>query len=129
MRTPLHDTSWCHTVGYLSPLLSFVAIAGHLGGDVPDVAGIVDAVLARRAEFTALAQTVSGCERLLAVASGLDEIAARELSLKVEEGVPPEYNQLRHDLLLALRPLVSLAPEAGGPRLDLGQVEFGDGEA
>src|SRR5215813_5246243 len=27
--TPLHDTSWCHTVGYLSPLLAFTAIAGH----------------------------------------------------------------------------------------------------
>jgi glutamine---fructose-6-phosphate transaminase (isomerizing) len=86
VRTPLHDASWCHTVGYLSPLLSFVAIAGHLGGDVPDVAGIVDAVLARRADFGALAGTVAGCERLLAVGSGLDEIAARELSLKVEEG-------------------------------------------
>jgi fructoselysine-6-P-deglycase FrlB-like protein len=87
VRTPLHDTSWCHTVGYLSPLLSFVAIAGHLGGEVPDVAGIVGAVLDRRADFTALARRVAGCERLLAVASGLDEIAARELALKIEEGV------------------------------------------
>jgi glutamine---fructose-6-phosphate transaminase (isomerizing) len=87
VRTPLEDASWCHTVGYLSPLLSFVAIAGHLGADVPDVAGIVDAVLARRADFAALAQKVVSCERLLAVASGLDEIAARELSLKIEEGV------------------------------------------
>ena len=87
VRTPLEDASWCHTVGYLSPLLSFVAIAGHLGGEVPDVAGIVDAVLARRGDFTALAQRVAGCESLLAVASGRDEVAARELSLKIEEGV------------------------------------------
>jgi fructoselysine-6-P-deglycase FrlB-like protein len=86
VRTPLHDASWCHTVGYLSPLLSFVAIAGHLGGEVPEVAGIVDAVLARRADFAALAQRVAGCERLIAVASGLDEITAREISLKIEEG-------------------------------------------
>jgi fructoselysine-6-P-deglycase FrlB-like protein len=86
VRTPLHDASWCHTVGYLSPLLSFVAIAGHLGGEVPDVAGIVDAVLGRRPDFAALARTVAGCERLLAVAAGLDEIAAREVALKIEEG-------------------------------------------
>ena len=26
--TPLHDTSWCHTVGYLSPLLAFHGMAG-----------------------------------------------------------------------------------------------------
>jgi glutamine---fructose-6-phosphate transaminase (isomerizing) len=87
VRTPLEDASWCHTVGYLSPLLSFVAIAGHLGAQTPDVAGIVDAVLARRPDFTGLAEQVAGCERLLAVASGYDEIAARELSLKIEEGV------------------------------------------
>jgi fructoselysine-6-P-deglycase FrlB-like protein len=87
VRTPLEDRSWCHTVGYLSPLLTFVAIAGHLGGAVPDVTGIVDAVLARRADFAALAQQVAKCERLIAVASGLDEIAARELALKIEEGV------------------------------------------
>jgi fructoselysine-6-P-deglycase FrlB-like protein len=87
VRTPLEDSSWCHTVGYLSPLLSFVAIAGHLGGEVPDVAGIIDAVLARRADFTEMATRLAGCGRLIAVGSGLDEIAARELSLKIEEGV------------------------------------------
>ena len=26
--TPLVDTSWCHTVGYVSPLLALTAIAG-----------------------------------------------------------------------------------------------------
>jgi glucosamine--fructose-6-phosphate aminotransferase (isomerizing) len=87
VRTPLEDTSWCHTVGYVSPLLCFVAIAGHLGAPVPDVAGIVDAVIARRDELRAAAQTLAGCERLLAVGSGLDEINAREVALKIEEGL------------------------------------------
>src|SRR3954469_10413049 len=27
VTTPLVDTSWCHTVGYVSPLLAFTAIA------------------------------------------------------------------------------------------------------
>jgi fructoselysine-6-P-deglycase FrlB-like protein len=87
VRTPLHDTSWCHTVGYVSPLLSFVAIAEHLGAAVPDVAGIVDAVIARRDDFKAHASALAGCERLLAVGSGVDEINAREIALKIEEGV------------------------------------------
>jgi glutamine---fructose-6-phosphate transaminase (isomerizing) len=83
IRTPLTDTSWCHTVGYLSPLLAFVAIAG--AGI--DARGIVEDVLARRAELAEAAQTVSGVERLLVVASGADEVTARELALKIEEGV------------------------------------------
>jgi fructoselysine-6-P-deglycase FrlB-like protein len=87
VRTPLHDTSWCHTVGYISPLLSFVAIAGHLGVDVPDVPGILEAVMARRDDFKGHAQTLAGCERLLAVGSGVDEVNAREVALKIEEGV------------------------------------------
>jgi fructoselysine-6-P-deglycase FrlB-like protein len=87
VRTPLHDTSWCHTVGYMSPLLSFVAIAGHLGAPIPDVAGIVDAVLARRDDFKHAARTLLSCERLLAVGSGVDEVNAREIALKIEEGV------------------------------------------
>src|SRR3954453_18755821 len=28
VATPLRDRSWCHTVGYLSPLLAFTGIAG-----------------------------------------------------------------------------------------------------
>src|SRR3954454_3443738 len=70
IRTPLTDTSWCHTVGYLSPLLAFVAIAG--AGI--DARGIVEDVLARRAELAEAARTVGGAERLLVVASGADEV-------------------------------------------------------
>ena len=83
IRTPLTDRSWCHTVGYLSPLLAFTAIADAQ----VDAKGIVEAVLARRADFTAHAQTLVNAERLLVVASGADEVTARELALKIEEGV------------------------------------------
>src|SRR3954452_10319588 len=78
IRTPLTDTSWCHPVGYLSPLLAFVAIAG--AGI--DARGIVEAVLSRRARFAEAASELAGCERLLVVASGADEVTARELALK-----------------------------------------------
>src|SRR4051794_1398545 len=84
IRTPLEDRSWCHTVGYLSPLLAFTAIAGAR----VDAKGIVEAVLAGRADFTAHAQTLVRPERLLVVASGADEVTARELALKIEEGAP-----------------------------------------
>jgi glutamine---fructose-6-phosphate transaminase (isomerizing) len=83
--TPLHDTSWCHTVGYLSPLLAFTAIAGHL--DPAPVEAIVQGMIDRRPAITDAARLLSGSERLLIAASGVDEITARELALKIEEGV------------------------------------------
>src|SRR4051812_28231231 len=36
--TALVDTSWCHTVGYLSPVLALHAVAAHLGGARPSPA-------------------------------------------------------------------------------------------
>jgi glutamine---fructose-6-phosphate transaminase (isomerizing) len=89
LGTPLRDTSWCHTVGYVSPLLALHAVACHLAGTAPDAAaarGAIDAVLARREELRAAAERIAGCERILAVGSGADEIGARELALKIEEG-------------------------------------------
>src|SRR3954470_21662653 len=83
IRTPLTDTSWCHTVGYLSPLLAFTAIAG--AGI--DARAIVEDVLSRRERFAEAAAQLAGCDRLLVVAGGADEVTARELALKVEEGV------------------------------------------
>jgi glutamine---fructose-6-phosphate transaminase (isomerizing) len=76
--TPLRDRSWCHTVGYLSPLLALHAIAGE-----------VDVEAAQRAVADAprpSAEPLAGCERLLIVGSGCDEVTARELALKIEEG-------------------------------------------
>jgi fructoselysine-6-P-deglycase FrlB-like protein len=82
------DQSWCHTVGYLSPLLTATAVAGHLRGRQPEPdavrAALADgATGAARAEVgaTSLAASV----HLLVIASGADRPAARELALKVEE--------------------------------------------
>jgi glutamine---fructose-6-phosphate transaminase (isomerizing) len=89
LPTPLRDTSWCHTVGYVSPLLAFHAVAAHLAGAAPDAVAAraaIEGVLGRRAELRAAAARVAGSERLLAVGSGADEISARELALKIEEG-------------------------------------------
>jgi len=84
VRTPLVDRSWCHTVGYLSPLLAFAAMAGV--GDAAAVSALVEAVSARRPAFAADAARLAACERLVVVGGGADEVTARELALKVEEG-------------------------------------------
>jgi glucosamine--fructose-6-phosphate aminotransferase (isomerizing) len=83
VATPLRDRAWCHTVGYLSPVLAFHAMAG----PAPEAAArAVTAGIARRPRFAEDAARIAACERLLVVGSGADEITARELALKVEEG-------------------------------------------
>jgi fructoselysine-6-P-deglycase FrlB-like protein len=85
IATPLVDTSWCHTVGYVSPLLAFTAIAGT--ADATTCSRVIEGTLALRDRFAQAARTLVGCERLIVSGSGLDEITARELALKVEEGL------------------------------------------
>jgi glutamine---fructose-6-phosphate transaminase (isomerizing) len=87
--TGLVDTSWCHTVGYLSPVLALHAVAAHVGGAAPSPAparAAVEAVLRRREDLRDAASHLAACERLLAVGSGVDEVTVRELALKIEEG-------------------------------------------
>jgi fructoselysine-6-P-deglycase FrlB-like protein len=85
VATPLVDTSWCHTVGYVSPLLALTAIAG--AADATTASRVIEGTLALRATFAAAARILGGCERLIVTGSGLDEITARELALKIEEGL------------------------------------------
>jgi glucosamine 6-phosphate synthetase-like amidotransferase/phosphosugar isomerase protein len=87
--TPVRDRSWCHTIGYLSPVLAGAAVAGGLGM-VSDPAAaertLSDAIDTRPAIRT-VAGGLHGVEQYLTVGSGADRIAARELALKIEEGV------------------------------------------
>ena len=101
--TPLRDTSWCHTVGYVSPLLALYATAAHLAGAAPDAVAAreaMEAVAARRDELRAAARRISASERILAVGSGADEITARELALKIEEGTHVPVTPLGLEKLL-----------------------------
>lgn len=85
------DTSWCHTIGYLSPILAACAIAGHLTGRpirprfarIALAAGLADEEVARTEQ---LAARLADVDRLIVLGSGADRPAARELALKVEEG-------------------------------------------
>jgi fructoselysine-6-P-deglycase FrlB-like protein len=91
VATEEQDQSWCHTVGYLSPIVALAAVAGHLTARAvaPDaVRGLLAAGLAAPAVDGAerIATRLAGVERLIVVGSGADRAAARELVLKVEEG-------------------------------------------
>lgn len=82
------DQSWCHTVGYLSPVLAGAALAGLVGG-LPPEAGVIRDLLWEGTTRVDAAETIAaalaGMDRLLIVGSGTDLVAARELALKVEE--------------------------------------------
>jgi len=85
------DQSWCHTVGYLSPILAGAGIGAHLAGaalEAPAVASLLAAGLLTdaTAAITSLAVGLDGIDRLVVLGSGADRAAARELTLKAEEG-------------------------------------------
>ncbi len=108
LATGEQDQSWCHTVGYLSPIITAAALAGDLG-EAPLDPVVVRALLEASAQDSAaesVAAELAGCTRLLIVGSGIDYPAARELALKVEEGarLPASALQLetiRHGHLAA----------------------------
>ncbi|HEY8987772.1 MAG TPA: SIS domain-containing protein, partial [Candidatus Limnocylindrales bacterium] len=82
------DRSWCHTIGYLSPLLAGAAIGAHLSGRAVDPAAVRDLLAAGtqdEAGAERIAAVLADAKTLLTVGSGADRPAARELALKVEE--------------------------------------------
>jgi glutamine---fructose-6-phosphate transaminase (isomerizing) len=102
------DQSWCHTVGYVSPLVAAGVVADLLAGRNVDTAE-VGGLLARSADArsaTAVAAGLTGCARLIITGWDIDYVAARELALKIEEGarLPAVAHQLetvRHGHLAA----------------------------
>ena len=88
--TPLVDRSWCHTVGYLSPILAGAAIADAVAPSRLEATGLqsdLGAILASTEHSDSLARTLYGVDRLIITAAGHDRSPARELALKIEEGV------------------------------------------
>ena len=80
ITTPVHDDSWCHTVGYVSPILVGAALARELrieGVDGARAADLLDA---------SVDVTLPDVARVVVAGAGLDLITARELALKVAEG-------------------------------------------
>jgi fructoselysine-6-P-deglycase FrlB-like protein len=93
------DQGWCHTVGYLSPILAAAAVGAHLSGrplDGDAVAGLLAGGSRDEVGAFAIASRLADAAHLLVVASGADRPAGRELVLKVEEAswLPSAFRDL-----------------------------------
>jgi glutamine---fructose-6-phosphate transaminase (isomerizing) len=128
------DQSWCHTVGYLSPLLVGVVAASALSGqrlDARAIRALLDVSDDHRAA-AAVAAGLTGVDRVVVAGSGPDLVTARELALKISEGarLPSTAHQaetLLHGHLAAATRWTGLVlvrtdpngePEEIGPRID-----------
>ncbi|WP_186526243.1 SIS domain-containing protein [Leekyejoonella antrihumi] len=87
--TPIQDASYCHTVGYLSPMLGAMCIASSYRGESFPVAGVA-AYLKSLDEIasaaTRMGAALHGVRQVIAAGSLHDAVSARELSLKISEG-------------------------------------------
>ena len=89
VETGMADRSWCHTVGYLAPIVAAAAIAAEIRDvafEPEPLANLLEAALASDQPFDDLAVSIMGSEQVLVAGSGVDLVAARELALKIDEG-------------------------------------------
>lgn len=87
---PFADRSFCHTVGYLSPILVATAAGASLTGTAADATALeqhLELARATRDQADGVASGLHGVALHLTAGSGADAPAARELSLKIEEAV------------------------------------------
>jgi glutamine---fructose-6-phosphate transaminase (isomerizing) len=88
VTTGEQDQSWCHTVGYLSPLLVGVVLAARLAerpADAIAIRAVLDVTDDPHAAAS-VAAALAGADRLMVAGSGPDYVSARELALKIAEG-------------------------------------------
>ena len=96
------DQAWCHTVGYVSPLVAAVAVGAHLAKRPVDgdLGTALRDHLQAGVDRASIAESVAGRlgsnRPIIVVASGADRPAGRELVLKIEEGtwIPAAYRDL-----------------------------------
>jgi fructoselysine-6-P-deglycase FrlB-like protein len=93
------DRGWCHTVGYLSPLVAAAAVAAELSRhplDATELERILDAGASDTTAAEAIAANLADAGRLIVLGSGADRPAGRELVLKIEEAswLPSAFRDL-----------------------------------
>jgi fructoselysine-6-P-deglycase FrlB-like protein len=93
------DHSWCHSIGYVSPMLAAAGVGALITGRALDgdrVAALLTAGAADEAAADAIAGHLEGAAHLIVVGSGADRPAGREMALKVEEAswLPSAYRDL-----------------------------------
>ena len=102
VATEEQDQSWCHTVGYLSPIVGGLVVASRISGARLDAAAIhalLDVANEPRAAAD-VAAGLSGIDRLLVAGAGPDHVSARELALKVTEGARLPAEALELEMVL-----------------------------
>jgi len=88
LQTREQDQSWCHTVGYLSPVVVAAVLAAAIAGESFDGVAVraLLAVATDEAQAEAAANGLAACARIIVAGTGIDYVSARELALKIEEG-------------------------------------------
>ena len=87
--TPLRDKSYCHTVGYTSPMLAGFYLASAYRQEEFPAAGVgryLGELLTMRTRALEIGGELGKVERLVSAGSLVDVPTARELALKVAEG-------------------------------------------
>ena len=87
--TPLRDKSYCHTVGYTSPMLAGFCLASAYRQEEFPAAGLgryLGELLTMRTRALEIGGELGKVERLVSAGSLIDVPTARELALKVAEG-------------------------------------------
>lgn len=127
LTTPLRDKSYCHTVGYTSPMLAACYLASAYRREefaAADLAGYLRTLLTLRSVALEIGRELAKAQRLIAAGSLIDDPTARELALKIAEGawVPTTMlgvedtlhgHMVGHDASSALVVVVT-----GGPNAD-----------
>lgn len=126
LATPLRDRSYCHTVGYISPLLVACYLASVWRGQefpAAGLAGHLRALLALRPLAVKIGGELAKAQRMITAGSLIDDPTARELALKLAEGawVPTTMlgvedslhgHLVGHDAMSALVVIVTGGPNA-----------------
>jgi glutamine---fructose-6-phosphate transaminase (isomerizing) len=100
--TEEQDQSWCHTIGYLAPLVVGLALAAKLRRSRLDAAAIRALLdVSQDAHGPAeIAAAMAGTDRLIVAGAGHDAITGRELALKVSEGARQPATALELETVL-----------------------------
>jgi glucosamine--fructose-6-phosphate aminotransferase (isomerizing) len=127
LTTPMRDKSYCHTVGYTSPMLTgFYLASAYAREEFPaaGLAGYLRGLLTMRSLALEIGGELAKAQRLIAAGSLIDVPTARELALKVAEAawVPTTMlgvedtlhgHMVGHDSSSALVVVVTGSPNTG----------------
>ena len=89
LTTPLRDKSYCHTVGYTSPILAACYLASVWRREefpAADLAEYMRMLLTLRPVALRIGGELAKAQRLITAGSLIDDPTARELALKIAEG-------------------------------------------